>query len=69
MLHFKKFFGGQRDPTFERDLLFQIVCTISGELVDYTLCLPPTNEVCEGYVFTGVSLSTGGGSLSRRGGL
>ena len=26
--------------------------------------LPPTNEVCEGYVFTGVCLSTGG-SLSR----
>ena len=23
--------------------------------------LPPTNEVCEGYVFTGVCLSTGGG--------
>ena len=58
--------------------MFQIVCTISGELVDSTLCLPPTNEVCEGYVFTGVSLSTGwglypgggsltGGSLSRGG--
>ena len=27
-----------------------------------TICLlPPTNEVCEGYVFTGVSLSTWGG--------
>ena len=23
-------------------------------------CLPPANEVCEGYVFTGVCLSTGG---------
>ena len=23
--------------------------------------LPPANEVCEGYVFTGVCLSTGGG--------
>ena len=34
--------------------------------------LPPANEVCEGYVFTGVCLSTGwisvqGGSLSRGG--
>ena len=36
------------------------------------LFLPPANEVCEGYVFTGVCLSTrgrvsvqGGGSLSR----
>ena len=27
--------------------------------------LPPANEVCEGYVFTGVCLSTGGGYLSR----
>ena len=26
--------------------------------------LPPANEVCEGYVFTGVCLSTGGGSRS-----
>ena len=24
--------------------------------------LPPANEVCEGYVFTGVCLSTGGGA-------
>ena len=26
-----------------------------------TKLLPPANEVCEGYVFTGVCLSTGGG--------
>ena len=25
-----------------------------------TMLLPPANEVCEGYVFTGVCLSTGG---------
>ena len=33
--------------------------------------LPPANEVCEGYVFTGVCLSTGGMSASgpRGGGL
>ena len=35
--------------------------------------LPPTNEVCEGYVFTGVCLSTGGslsgGRVSVQGGL
>ena len=29
--------------------------------------LPPASEVCEGNVFTGVCLSTGGGSLSRGG--
>ena len=29
--------------------------------VDVNLLLPPANEVCEGYVFTGVCLSTGGG--------
>ena len=29
------------------------------------LFLPPANEVCEGYVFTGVCLSTGGGCLSH----
>ena len=28
------------------------------------LLLPPANEVCEGYVFTGVCLSIGGGSRS-----
>ena len=31
------------------------------------LCLsffPPANEVCEGYVFTGVCLSTGGGYVA-----
>ena len=27
--------------------------------------LPPANEVCEGYVFTGVCLSTGGISVQR----
>ena len=26
----------------------------------YRTCLPPANEVCEGYVFKGVCLSTGG---------
>ena len=29
--------------------------------------LAPANEVCEGYVFTGVCLSTGGGSPSGGG--
>ena len=27
--------------------------------------LPPANEVCEGYVFTGVCLSTGGAKRGR----
>ena len=29
-------------------------------LVKFILYLPPANEVCEGYLFTGVCLSTGG---------
>ena len=29
--------------------------------------LPPANEVCEGYVFTGVCLSTGGGRVWQGG--
>ena len=29
---------------------------------------PPANEVCEGYVFTGVCLSTGGGDVCGRAG-
>ena len=34
-----------------------------GKLKTLGCCLlPPANEVCEGYVFTGVCLSTGGGS-------
>ena len=30
------------------------------------LSLPPANEVCEGYVFTGVCLFTGGGGKCKR---
>ena len=33
-----------------------------------SLFLPPANEVCEGYVFTGVCLSTGGGGMHGDGG-
>ena len=36
--------------------------TLSAPVLDvYLVSLPPANEVCEGYVFTGVCLSTGGG--------
>ena len=37
----------------------------SGQCASYwnVFLLPPTNEVCEGYVFTGVCLSTGGDGL------
>ena len=31
----------------------------------FPVYLPPANKVCEGYVFTGVCLSTGRGSLPR----
>ena len=37
--------------------------------VDVNLLLPPANEVCEGYVFTGVCLSTGGGRAWWQGGM
>ena len=33
------------------------------KVVFQCLFLPPANEVCEGYVFTGVSLSTGEGGV------
>ena len=32
-----------------------------------TVFLQPANKVCEGYVFTGVCLSTGGGGVHGRG--
>ena len=34
--------------------------TRSAVMNNVMLYLPPANEVCEGYVFTGVCLSTGG---------
>ena len=37
---------------------------LDGEIIIFYvqwMLLPPANEVCEGYVFTGVCLSTGGG--------
>ena len=40
---------------------FSLFYTIHHDILR-TAFLPPTNEVCEGYVFTGVCLSTGGGS-------
>ena len=33
--------------------------------VEVVIFLTPANEVCEGYVFTGVCLSTGGGLCQR----
>ena len=33
----------------------------------YLIFLPPANEVCEGYVFTLICLSTGGGGVHGRG--
>ena len=40
------------------------VCIFLSSLL---LFLPPANEVCEGYVFTGVGLSTGRGGMHGRG--
>ena len=37
--------------------------------VEIFTLLPPANEVCEGYVFTGVCLSTGGGVACVVGGV
>ena len=36
-------------------------------LIKYLVFLPPANEVCEGYVFTCVCLSTGGVPASGEG--
>ena len=72
------FCGGRRNLTDNRLASAVVDATVSKTL-DPPLFLPPANEVCEGYVFTGVCPSTGGsmsrgvsvqeGSLSRRGGL
>ena len=35
--------------------------TTEVQSIDVFQLLPPANVVCEGYVFTGVCLSTGGG--------
>ena len=52
--------GGGKNAEFLSSFLFS--CSFS---------LPPANEVCEGYVFTGVCLSTGGGGVRgcSRGGM
>ena len=50
--------------------IFQVVSTNpEGEVWRgcVNLLLPPANEVCEGYVFTGVCLSTGGGDSTCAG--
>ena len=39
------------------------------KVVFQCLFLPPANEFCEGYVFTGVCLSTGGGVCLCSGGM
>ena len=36
-----------------------------GKFMNHLEYLPPANVVCEGYVFTGVCLSTGGGWVSQ----
>ena len=38
-------------------------------ILDSAEYLPPANEVCEGYVFTGVCLSTGGACVVYSGGV
>ena len=39
----------------------------ANEVWGKVMFLPPANEVCEGYVFTGVRLSTGGGACMSHG--
>ena len=50
-----------RQPSWQANTLPDGHC--SGRYASYwnAFLLPPTNIVCEGYVFTGVCLSTGGG--------
>ena len=44
------------------------VCAGRGALTSYQIYLPPANEVCEGYVFTGVCLSVHRGRSAWQGG-
>ena len=55
--------GGGRNLTDNR-LASPVVDATVSRTLDPPLFLPPANEVCEGYVFTGVCLSIEG-SLSR----
>ena len=41
------------------------MCNVQRALFTNRIFLPPANEVCEGYVFTGVCLSTGEVSVHR----
>ena len=53
---------------FQTFFITYLSCRINETLLQYHQChfllilLPPANEVCEGYVFTGVCLSTQGGA-------
>ena len=40
---------------------FRFLRSLFVDSLSYDIFLPPANKVCEGYVFTGVCLSTGGG--------
>ena len=56
---------------FEDGFLIQFQVRTSVDLltdIGLAACLlPPANEVCEGYVFTSVCLSTGGGACMAMG--
>ena len=41
-----------------------VICIVSSVILWQRQCLPSANEVCKGYVFTGVCLFAGGRSLS-----
>ena len=57
-------------PTFRwRIDLYSTVSSETKFLCLHLLFLPPANEVCEGYVFTGVCLSMGGPCVVARGGM
>ena len=49
----------------EKSVLWYFFVQYLGAERNPFILLPPANEVCEGYVFTGVCLSTGGGGDVR----
>ena len=48
---------------------FRFLRSLFVDSLSYDIFLPPSNEVCEGYVFTGVCLSTGAGGDAWQGGM
>ena len=60
--------GNPRDESMSSNVICRAIKKKSWRKITRGGLLPPANEVCEGYVFTGVCLSTRGPCLDAQGG-